>query len=148
MSFSRRSFLAAGAVVPALGGVGPTLAAKSAGQYQASAFRTARAVREDLMEDAMMDLRRLFPWPSSTNMQMGFSMRNGMMREELGTYVRVYARRHRRWPNPDHLFAAGEVIYRSPHFWKSRPNAPRVVTEETFAQVCGAANNCLASSVT
>jgi hypothetical protein len=100
------------------------------------------------MEDAMMDLRRLFPWPSSTNMQMGFTMRNGMVREELGTYMRVYARRHRQWPSPDHLFAAGAEIYSSPHFWKSRPNSPRVVTNDTFAQTCGAANRRLASRST
>jgi hypothetical protein len=45
MSVSRRSFLAGGAVVPALGAVAATAPTASVGQYQASAFRTARAVR-------------------------------------------------------------------------------------------------------
>lgn len=148
MSVSRRSFFAIGAVLPAVGAAAVTTPTVSADQYQVSAFRTAQAVREELLEDAMMDLVRLFPRPSSGNTQIGFSMRKGMMREELGKYLLVYMHRFGWWPTPDHLFAAGEVIYRSPHFWKSRPDAPRVVTEETFARICGAARDCAAARST
>ena len=111
MRISRRLFLGAGAAAPSLGAVAASGPAASVRQSKAGAFRAARAVREELMEDAMMDLARLFPQPSSSNTMIGFSMRKGMMREELGTYLRVYARRFGRWPSPDHLFAAGEVIY-------------------------------------
>lgn len=103
-------------------------------------YRAAIVECESLLQISVKAVLADFPPARSTNEQIGFRLRKGRLRRELGAYLELYIQYWGGLPCAQVLIAAGRYIY--PRFEKRddwcrwpRPNEVLVTSAESFLEI-------------